>query len=421
MAGDDGTSGNERNNGAFDKFRVFLLGLGHFTVDVYANLLPPLLPIFKEMYSLTYAATAGISAIFAITSTLIQPIFGYIADRYGKKWIAAAGIAWVTVLMCALGIAPGYAAIVALVALAGIGSAMFHPQASAMVPKVSGNRKGLGVSIFSAGGNIGYSIMPLIAVIIIGWFGLPSLLWLIGPGIIVALMVYAYAPDMEEDCSDPSKRINISILMQSMNSVRGPLTTLVTVVSLRAWVAMGMITFIPMYFAGHFLGWSLFGYNLEYIAPAITLFLFIFSNAIGGIIGGWASDRIGKKPVLVGTLLLSVPFFYLCFNCPDILVWPFMILAGGLVYASFSPMMLQAQELLPRSQGMAGGLVMGFANGVGGLLVYLTGMISDNFGIYAGVMSFIVILLAAVGLSLLLPGEKSAKTEEASPAQACKL
>jgi len=96
---------------------VFLLGLGHFTVDVYANLLPPLLPMFKQMYNLSYAATAGLTSVFAVTSTLIQPIFGYLADRYGKKWIAALGVAWISILMCLLGIAPGYAAIVAIVAL----------------------------------------------------------------------------------------------------------------------------------------------------------------------------------------------------------------------------------------------------------------------------------------------------------------
>jgi FSR family fosmidomycin resistance protein-like MFS transporter len=102
-----------------------------------------LLPLFQTMYNLTYAATAALTALFSITSTLIQPIFGYIADRYGKKWIAALGVAWVAVGMCLMGISQGYASLVIIVGLAGIGSAMFHPQASAMVPKVSGTRKGI--------------------------------------------------------------------------------------------------------------------------------------------------------------------------------------------------------------------------------------------------------------------------------------
>jgi FSR family fosmidomycin resistance protein-like MFS transporter len=322
------------------------------------------------MYGLSYAATAGLTSIFAVTSTLIQPIFGFIADRYGKKWIAALGIAWISVLMCMLGIAPGYAAIVVIVAFAGLGSSMFHPQGSAMVPKVSGNHKGVGVSIFAAGGSIGYAIMPLIAVMIVGWFGLNSLPLLIGPGVVVSLLIYKYAPDMEEDCA--KSRINLREMARGMDRVKLPLSTLVTVVSLRSWISMGMITFIPLYFALHFEGWTFMGKDLSYVAPGVTLFIFLISNAAGGIIGGWASDKFGKKEVLVASFIGSVPFFYLAFTSPDILVWPFIAIAGGFIYSAFPSTVLLAQELLPRTQGMAGGLILGFANGVGGLLVLLT-------------------------------------------------
>jgi FSR family fosmidomycin resistance protein-like MFS transporter len=377
--------------------------------------LPPLLPIFKEMYGLSYAATAGLTSIFAITSTLIQPIFGFLADRYGKKWIAALGVAWASILMCLLGIAPGYAAIVAIVAFAGLGSAMFHPQGAAMVPKVSGDHKGVGVSIFAAGGSIGYSIMPLIAVMIVGWFGLHSLPLLIGPGLVVSFLLYRYAPDMEEDCA--RNHIDLREMLRGMSSVKVPLGTLVTVVSLRSWVSMGMITFIPLYFAVHFKGWSFMGHDISYIAPGFTLFVFLITNAIGGIVGGWASDKYGKKQVLVASFFGSVPFFYLAFTSPDLLVWPFMALAGGFLYAAFPSTVLQAQEMLPRAQGVAGGLILGFANGVGGLLVLLTGVISDHFGIFNGILSLIGITVLAAFLSLAVPGDKKLKSE-AGPIEA---
>lgn len=386
-----------------------MLGLGHFTVDVYANLLPPLLPIFKDLYGLSYAATAGLTSIFAVTSTLIQPIFGFIADRYGKKWIAAVGIAWISILMCLLGIAPGYTAIVAIVTFAGVGSAMYHPQGAAMVPKVSGDRKGLGVSIFAAGGSIGYSIMPLVAVMIVGWFGLHSLPFLILPGIIVSYMIYRYAPDMEEDCA--RNRIDIRQMAQGMARVKSSLTSLVVVVSLRSWVCSGMLTFIPLYFALQFKGWNFMGVDMTYIAPGITLFIFLISNAIGGIIGGSLSDKYGKKHVLVTSLFASIPFFFLAFVCPPMLAWPLVALAGGLVYMSYPGTIIQAQEMLPRTQGMAGGLILGFANGVGGLLVLVTGVISDRFGILTGVLTFVVIAMAAALLSLTVPSDKAIKME----------
>jgi FSR family fosmidomycin resistance protein-like MFS transporter len=386
-----------------------LLGLGHFTVDIYANILPPLLPIFKNLYGLSYAATAGLTSLFAVTSTLIQPIFGFIADRYGKKWIAAVGIAWISVFMCLLGIAPGYAAIVAIVTFAGVGSAMYHPQGAAMVPKVSGDRKGLGISIFAAGGSIGYSIMPLIAVMIVGWFGLHSLPLLIAPGLIVSYMIYRYAPDMEEDCA--RNRIDLRQVAQGMARVKSSLASLIMVVSLRSWVCSGMLTFIPLYFALQFKGWIFMGVDMMYIAPGITLFIFLISNAIGGIIGGSLSDKYGKKQVLVVSLFASIPFFFLAFVCPAILAWPLVALAGGLVYMSYPGTIIQAQEMLPRTQGMAGGLILGFANGVGGLLVLVTGVISDRFGILTGVLTFVVIAIAAALLSLTVPSDKAIKME----------
>lgn len=381
-----------------------MLALGHFTVDVYANLLPPLLPIFYLMYSLNDTAISLLTAIFSVTSTLIQPIFGYIADKYGKKWIAALGVAWTGIGMCLLSEAPGYMALVLMVGLAGIGSAMYHPQASAMVPKVSGTRKGLGMSLFMAGGNIGYSLMPLIAVIIVALFGMQSLIWLIPPGIVVGVLIYLYAPRMDVD---RKSSIDLKTLFASFKTVKGSLTTLITVVSLRAWVCMGFITFIPIYFRyGHFVGWKLLGYDLAGIGYAITLFLLILADAIGGIIGGWASDRFGKKRIIVPTLLAAAPAFYLAFIAPDILVWPLIVIAGGLVYASISPTTLQAQEMLPKSQGMAGGLTLGFANGVGGLLVLVTGVISDHFGRFDAILSLIIILIMAGLIAATLPADK---------------
>jgi len=179
-------------------------------------------------------------------------------------------------------------------------------------------------------------------------------------------------------------------------------------VLLRSWFCMGMITFIPIYYRyGHFAGWTLFGYDLAGIGYSITLFLFILSNAIGGIIGGFASDQFGKKQVVVLTLIAAAPAFYLAFIAPDILVWPLIIVAGGLAYASISPTTVQAQEMLPRSQGMAGGLTLGFSNGIGGLLVFVTGMISDWLGRVDAIMSLILILIIAGVVAIMLPEDRT--------------
>ncbi|MGA9139033.1 MAG: MFS transporter [Methanocella sp.] len=402
--GDGCTPDDKNDSGTFDKFRVFLLALGHFTVDVYADMLPPLLTIFNTLYGISYTMMGILTAVFSITSTLVQPVFGYVADRYGKKWIAALGVAWIAVGMCVLSIAQTPGVMLVIVGLAGIGSAMYHPQASAMVSKASGSRKGLGMSIFMAGGNIGYAIMTLLTVIIVAMFGLSSLLYLIPGGIVVGLLIYVYAPTMDVDRKSP---VDLKTLFASFKSVKGPLAVLLGVVSLRAWVCMGMITFIgTFYYSGHFIGWTFLGYDIAVIGWSITLFLFVMSNAVGGIIGGWAAERFGNKAIIAPTLIASAPFFYLAFVSPDIFVWPLIAIAGGLMYASISPTTIMAQELLPRSQAMAGGLVLGFANGVGGLLVFLNGMISDYFhDPFAGLLVLIGIIVLSGLLAILLPGK----------------
>lgn len=115
--------------------------------------------------------------------------------------------------------------------------------------------------------------------------------------------------------------------------------------------------------------------------------------------------------MLIVSFFGAVPFFYLAFTSTDLLVWPFMALAGGFIYAAFPSTVLQAQELLPKSQGMAGGLILGFANGVGGLLVLATDVISDHFGIFNGILSLILIAVVAAFLSLTVPGDKAIKIE----------
>jgi FSR family fosmidomycin resistance protein-like MFS transporter len=153
------------------------------------------------------------------------------------------------------------------------------------------------------------------------------------------------------------------------------------------------------------------GHDLSHVAPGVMLFVFLISNAAGGIIGGWASDRFGKKEVPVASFIGSALFFYLAFTSPYILGWPFIAIAGVFIYSAFPSTVLQAQELLPRTQSMAGGLILGFANGVGGLSVLLTGVISDHFGILNGILSLILIAMAAAFLSLAIPGDKALKAQ----------
>jgi MFS transporter, FSR family, fosmidomycin resistance protein len=173
------------------------------------------------------------------------------------------------------------------------------------------------------------------------------------------------------------------------------MATITGFVCIRGWVYIGMITFLPLYLVSQ-------GMALE--MASLHLFILLLFGAIGGLIGGWASDKYGRKPVLVWSMLLCTPLLYLALSSQGFAEWALMAMAGMALLASFSPATLIAQDLIPRNQGMASGIIQGFAMGLGGLGVTITGMIADSSGIAAGAFSLVLLLIVGLLFALALPG-----------------
>ncbi|MCD1294590.1 MFS transporter [Methanocella sp. CWC-04] len=383
----------------FDKFRIFILALGHFITDCYANMVPPLLPLLRSAYDLSYAASGMIMTVFTVTSSIIQPVFGYYADKHGKRWLVALSVIWTAFFMSLIGVigylgldVPAtYIILLVMVALAGFGSASYHPQASTMVPRISGSHKGLGVSLFSAGGNLGYAVMPLLVVPVTHIWGLEGTLLLFIPGFFMTLLLLKYAPEAPSE----GAHLRFEELLRDIRSVIRPLATIVGIVCMRAWLFFGLITFLPLYFAYK-------GEPLEF--ASIHLFILLFFGAMGGLIGGDTSDKYGRKFVIVTSLVLTGPLLFLALYTQGLLSLALTAIAGMALLASFSPAILIAQDLIPKNQGMASGIILGFAMGVGGIGVSVTGALSDHFGIVTGIFSLVLLPLFGLILALMLPG-----------------
>jgi len=383
----------------FDTFRVLILALGHLVNDSYSNVVPPLLPILKEAYVLSYAASGMLMTVFTITSSIVQPVFGYYADKYGRRWLVALSTAWIALFMSLIGAVSylgldgsgSYAVLLALIALAGFGSASYHPQASTMVPRISGDHKGFGVSLFSAGGNLGYAITPLLVVPATALWGLPGTLVFMIPGFLMTLLLYRYAPEVPST----GAHLRLEELIRDITSVIKPLAVVTGIVVMRAWIFFGLITFLPLYFAFR---------NESPATASIHLFILLLFGAIGGLIGGAASDRYGRKFVIVSTLAATGPLLYLALSTDGYVEWALTAMAGMALLASFSPAVLIAQELIPKNQGMASGIILGLAIGIGGLGVSVTGAFADAFGIAAAVYSLVALPVAAALIAFALPG-----------------
>src|SRR6266508_3857326 len=173
-----------------------LLALGHLVIDTNQGSLPALLPYLKTALGLTYTATGVIVLMSTITSSLIQPLFGFLADKTARRWLLP-----LSVVLCAFGIAltgvaPSYAAVLALVMLSGFGVAAYHPEGYRTATQVAGDKKATGVSIFSTGGNIGIAVGPPLITALITMFGMPGSLGMLVPGVLVAVLLIAVLPGL---------------------------------------------------------------------------------------------------------------------------------------------------------------------------------------------------------------------------------
>jgi FSR family fosmidomycin resistance protein-like MFS transporter len=262
-----------------------------------------------------------------------------------------------------------------------------------MVPRISGTHKGVGVSIFSAGGNLGYAIMPLLVVPITQMWGLGGILVLFIPGLFMALLLQRYAPEAPQATSATP---GLKELYADIMVVIKPLSVVTGVVCMRAWLFFGLITFLPLF---------LIAQNETHEAASLLLSVMLLCGAVGTLLGGWASDRYGRKFVIALSLVLTGPLLLGGLYTQGVLGWALMSFSGMALLASFSPAVLIAQGLIPKNQGMASGIILGFAIGVGGLGVSVTGAIADAYGIGAGTYSLVLLPFAGLLFTLLLPGK----------------
>jgi len=365
--------------------KVYTVSLAHLFNDWYMNYIQTLLP-FMVAAGLSISKGAFLVSAFTITSSILQPAFGYLVDKRNQRWMVYAGTAWMAVLLSLIGLIHNYFLLFITVALAGLGTAAFHPQASAMVTAVSGEKKGFCQAIFMTAGNIGWALTPLMIVPLIQIYGMKVTPLFVIPGLIVAVLLLISSPKMD------SKKITnpvstISVLKSNMRD----LSKVVLVVVFRSLAYFGLVAFLPLYLRDK---------NVSMIVSSHLLFIMLFCGAIGGLIGGYVSDKIGRKPVIVGTLVAATPLFYLFLNTTAPFNYLFLALAGAALLASFSVTVVVAQEILDKNAAMASGLMLGFAIGIGGLGVSFFGLLAEHFGTGFAVNLLIILPLISGLLGL---------------------
>lgn len=381
---------------------LFLLSFGHLVTDMMGGALPVLLPVLKSEFSLSYTQLGVIILVSNLISSVIQPIFGIWSDRKAILWILPVGCLVAALGMALVGFAPTYYLVLIAITLNGIGSAAYHPEGSKQAFLISGERKATAMSIYSVGGNIGHGLGPVIAVLLLGLSGRKGMAWFLVIAVITALLFNHFIPDIKRQGEQSGyikndRDAGVSEAAVKKGVVYG-LFLLVMIVIMRSLVHIGLTNFIPLYVEEYLHG------SKEYGALLLTVFL--LSGAVGTIVGGPLADRIGRKKVIILSFLLVTPLLWLFLFSTGIWTLPLAALSGFVLISTFSVTVVYAQELIPHNVGLASGLTLGFAFGVGAIGGLAFGAAADVWGIPAVLKVICLLPIPALLLALALPDEK---------------
>jgi FSR family fosmidomycin resistance protein-like MFS transporter len=356
---------------------LIALSVSHMLNDLIQSLIPSIYPLIKTNFKLNFAQIGLITFTFQCTASLLQPLVGIYTDLKPKPYSLAVGMSFTLIGLGMLGFASDYSYLILAAGMVGIGSAVFHPEASRVAKLASGGKFGFAQSLFQVGGNLGSAIGPLLAAAIVIPRGQLHILWfsiLAFIGIIVLSKVGNWYRNHLIELKRAGHKEHIHL---PHGISRGRVVFSIFILMALIFSKYFYLVSLSNYFTFYLI--SKFGVGVQ--TSQVFLFIFLFSVAAGTIIGGPIGDRIGRKYVIWGSILGVAPFTLIL---PHVnLVWTVVLTVPiGIILASaMSAILVYAQELLPGRTGLVSGLFFGFAFGMGGLGAALLGRLADHTSI----------------------------------------
>lgn len=349
---------------------VGVIAITHGTIDAYVAFLHPLLPRIMEKLGLSIALAATLVMILSISSSLLQPLFGYLADRHGRRLFLALGPIVTGVFLSMIGLAPSFGVLLALLVLGGLGSSAFHPPGASMVARAAeGAGSGKRLSVFSFGGAAGFALGPIAAVAIVGMFGLEGLWVAMLPGLVLGVAMWTVLrgpPGARAAGMPPSPG-------QVLRLLRGPLGLLFGISVVGSFAQRTFLTMTPIIVdrAGG-----------SEAAGAAVLSAYLGAQALGTLTSGILTDRLDRQRMLIVLTSVAVPAHLVAILATPAgpLAIGAAMMAGFVTMALVPPVVVIAQEMVPGGTGASSGVVMGFAWAFGALGIPLAGMLGDAIG-----------------------------------------
>jgi FSR family fosmidomycin resistance protein-like MFS transporter len=375
------------------------VSLGHFTIDLFNSMNPVLLAFFSVSLGLSNAQIGLAASLYTLAASLFQPGFGWLADRHGGRWFGAGGLLW-TLGLLSLAVILGQSGMFLLLipfVLAAVGSAAYHPQGIMHATDVGEGRQASGAAIFFFFGQAGLALGPALAGLILGQVGPGGIPTLALIGLPVTLwLATTLRPDTPPNA--PAGHQPTAIQTQTRLAV-GVILALTGLIALRAWANFGITTFLPKFYQEK--GWAPESYGL--VASMLMM-----GSAVGGVFGGPAADRWGRRLIVAGTLFTAIlPLIFLPV-ADGATVFVVAAFAGAMLGASHSIIVVLAQTLLPGGKAMASGLTLGFMFASGAVGGIISGWMADRIGLTLTLQSVALVALGAALCALALPATRAA-------------
>ncbi|RYE34370.1 MAG: MFS transporter [Hyphomicrobiales bacterium] len=386
---------------------LIALSFTHLLNDMIQSLIPAIYPIIKEAYRLDFGQIGLITLTFQVAASLLQPAVGLYTDKHPMPYSMVVGMGFTLSGLIGLAYAGSYGFLLLSAACVGIGSSIFHPEATRMARNASGGQHGLAQGIFQVGGQTGGALGPLLAAFIIVPRGQGSLAWFsVAALVAMMLMVWTAASYARLDRARPPKVATASAApaRPGKRSVAFAITILIILLFSKNAYSASFSSFYTFYLMGKF------GISIQ--NSQVMLFLFLASSAVGALAGGMLGDRIGRNKIIWFSILGALPFTLILPYADLFWTGALTIVINLIMSSAFAAILIYALELLPGRVGLVGGFFYGLSFGLGGLAAALLGEFADHLGIEAvyKICSFIPLMgLLAWFLPRLSEGTKGAK------------
>lgn len=355
------------------------LSATHLLNDTIQSLIPAIYPIIKDAYRLDYVQIGLITLTFQFTASLLQPVVGFVTDKHPLPHSMVAGMAFSLVGLIGLAYAGSYALLLLAAGCVGLGSSIFHPEATRVARNASGGRHGFAQAVFQIGGQTGSAIGPLLAAFVIVPRGQTSLAWFSAAAFVAILLMIWIARSVVRVPARPPKKADAGHSTETeaaarpLRSVIVPITVLIILLFSKYAYTASFTSFYTFYLMGKF------GVSIQ--TSQVMLFLFLASSAAGALAGGVVGDRIGRRPIIWFSILGALPFTLILPYADLFWTGVLTIVINLIMSSAFAAILIYALELLPGRVGLVSGFFYGVTFGLAGIAAALLGALADQLGI----------------------------------------